>query len=382
MQSSHNVPESAMVIMAHPDDAEFTVAGTVAAWTKAGCRVVYVLCTDGNAGSHEPGMTREKLAEIRRAEQRAACATLGVSAVEFLGYDDGQLQPSLDLRRDLVRVIRQHKPEVMICWDPTIHISDTYINHPDHRAAAQVALDAVAPSSGMPLLWPETGAPHRVRQVYIYGQNRADTWIDITETIEQKIAALKQHASQMGDWDPTEHVKEWSAETGKDQGLAYAESYKVITLERHDTDDKESSAPEPDQDVEQEYKESQMRKANSMMEKVNVLEKLALFDEHWSPKIVGALNDSYVKLAKLKGEFIWHHHEAEDELFYVVKGRLLIRFRDKNVWLDEGEFIVVPRGAEHQPVAEEEVHVMLLEPQTTVNTGNVESERTTSDQWL
>ncbi|MCP4542847.1 MAG: PIG-L family deacetylase, partial [Chloroflexi bacterium] len=108
MQSNNNIPESAIVIMAHPDDAEFTVAGTIAAWAKVGCRVVYVLCTDGNAGSQEPEMTREKLAEIRRDEQRAACATLGVSAVEFLGYDDGQLQPSLDLRRDLVRVIRQH----------------------------------------------------------------------------------------------------------------------------------------------------------------------------------------------------------------------------------------------------------------------------------
>lgn len=240
-----------MVVMAHPDDAEFTVAGTVAAWVKAGCRVIYVLCTDGNAGSQEPGMTREKLAEIRRTEQRAACATLGVSEVEFLGYDDGQLQPSLDLRRDLVRAIRQHKPEVMICWDPTVHITDTFINHPDHRAAAQAALDAVAPSSAMPLLWPETGAPHRVRQVYIYGRDKADTWVDIAETIEQKIAALKQHASQMGDWDPTERIKEWSAEVGKDQGLAYAESYKVITLEQSDdTDDEKSSAQEPGEDLE------------------------------------------------------------------------------------------------------------------------------------
>ena len=118
------------------------------------------------------------------------------------------------------------------------------------------------------------------------------------------------------------------------------------------------------------------------MEKVNVAEKFTLFDERWSPRIVGALNDSYVKLAKLEGEFIWHQHEAEDELFYVVKGRLLLKFRDKDVWLDEGEFVIVPRGVEHKPVAEREVHVMLLEPKTTVNTGGVESERTTSDWWL
>jgi len=231
----NGIPESAMVIVAHPDDAEFTVAGTVAAWTAAGCRVTYVICTDGNTGSHEPGMTRDRLADIRRAEQRAASAALGVDEVVFLGYDDGQLQPTLDLRRDLVRVIREHKPEALIAWDPTsLLISDEYINHPDHRAAAQAALDAVAPASAMPLLWPETGAPHRVRQVYIFGAEKPNVWVDVTQTIERKIAALKQHASQMKDWDPTEMVKEWGAETGQEKGLAYAESYRIITLERPD----------------------------------------------------------------------------------------------------------------------------------------------------
>jgi LmbE family N-acetylglucosaminyl deacetylase len=231
-----DVPASAMVIMAHPDDAEFTVAGTVALWTKDGCRVTYVVCTDGNAGSHEPGITREEVAQVRRAEQRAACETLGVSEVVFLGYDDGQLEPTLDLRRDLVRVIRRHKPEVVITWDPTrLFHGDGYINHPDHRAAAQAALDAVAPASAMPLLWPEAGPPHRVRQVYVHGNDEPNTWIDIAETIGQKIAALRQHASQMGDWDPAEMIEEWATETGKEKGIAYAESYRVITLERTDT---------------------------------------------------------------------------------------------------------------------------------------------------
>ncbi len=114
------------------------------------------------------------------------------------------------------------------------------------------------------------------------------------------------------------------------------------------------------------------------MEKINVAEKFMLFSEHWSPRIVGELNDAYVKLARLKGEFVWHRHEMEDELFYVVKGQLLIKFRDKDVRLDEGEFIIVPRGVEHK----DEVCVMLLEPKSTVNTGDVESERTVGDQWL
>jgi LmbE family N-acetylglucosaminyl deacetylase len=230
------VPESAMVIMAHPDDAEFTVAGTVALWARAGCRVTYVVCTDGNAGSHEPGITQEEVAEIRRAEQQAACETLGVSEVVFLGYDDGLLEPSLDLRRDLVRAVRRFKPEVVVTWDPTrLFHGDGYINHPDHRAAAQAALDAVAPASGMGLLWPEAGPPHRVCQVYVHGNDEANTWVDITDTIELKIAALRLHASQMGEWDPTEMIEEWAAETGKEKGIAYAEAFRVITLEHPDT---------------------------------------------------------------------------------------------------------------------------------------------------
>jgi mannose-6-phosphate isomerase-like protein (cupin superfamily) len=112
------------------------------------------------------------------------------------------------------------------------------------------------------------------------------------------------------------------------------------------------------------------------MEKVNLAQKFSLFDDYWNPRIVGDLNDSHIKLVKVKGEFVWHHHEAEDELFLVVKGRLLIKLRDRDVWLDEGEFLVIPRGVEHCPVAPEEVHLLLLEPKGTLNTGNVHGERT------
>ncbi len=115
------------------------------------------------------------------------------------------------------------------------------------------------------------------------------------------------------------------------------------------------------------------------MEKVNLTDKFSLFQEYWSPKIVVEVNDSYVKLAKLKGEFVWHHHEEEDELFLVVKGRLLIKLRDRDIWLNEGEFTIIPKGVEHLPVAEEEVHVLLLEPKSTLNTGNVQNERTVVD---
>ena len=115
------------------------------------------------------------------------------------------------------------------------------------------------------------------------------------------------------------------------------------------------------------------------MQKVNLAEKFGLFDAYWSPRIVGELNGQQVKLAKLKGEFIWHQHAAEDELFLVVKGRLVIKFRDRDVALEEGEFLIVPRGVEHQPVAEEEAHVLLFEPASTLNTGQVRTQRTVEE---
>ena len=115
-----------------------------------------------------------------------------------------------------------------------------------------------------------------------------------------------------------------------------------------------------------------------MIEKVNLADKLSLFQDYWSPKIVGELNDAHVKLVKLKGEFTWHHHEAEDELFLVIKGKLLIKLRDRDIWLEEGEFAIIPKGVEHLPIAEEEAHVLLIEPKSTLNTGNVQNERTVS----
>lgn len=118
------------------------------------------------------------------------------------------------------------------------------------------------------------------------------------------------------------------------------------------------------------------------MKTVNIAEKFTLIDKYWNPKIAGELNDSYIKLAKLKGEFVWHHHENEDEMFMVIKGVLIIKFRDRDLTVREGEFIIIPKGVEHMPVAESEVHVLLLEPKSTVNTGNVENERTVAAEWI
>ena len=115
------------------------------------------------------------------------------------------------------------------------------------------------------------------------------------------------------------------------------------------------------------------------MDKVNLAQKFSMFNDYWSPKIVGEINDSYVKLVKFKGEFVWHHHETEDELFLVVKGSLLIKLRDQDIFLEAGEFVIIPRGVEHLPIAKDEAHVLLLEPKTTLNTGNIGNERTVVD---
>lgn len=122
--------------------------------------------------------------------------------------------------------------------------------------------------------------------------------------------------------------------------------------------------------------------SENMIEPINIAQKFDLFREYWSPKIVGEINEAYVKLARLKGEFVWHQHENEDELFLVIKGRLLIKLRHQDLWLGEGEFAIIPKGIEHCPVAEDEVHVLLLEPESTINTGDVQNERTVDNQWI
>jgi mannose-6-phosphate isomerase-like protein (cupin superfamily) len=125
-----------------------------------------------------------------------------------------------------------------------------------------------------------------------------------------------------------------------------------------------------------------MAKERAMPDVVNLAQKFSLFNDHWKPRIAGELNDSYLKLVKVKGEFVWHHHDVEDELFLVVKGRLVMRFRDRDVTINEGEFLIVPHGVEHCPVAEEEVELLLLEPKTTVNTGSAGGERTAAADWI
>lgn len=229
------VPASAMVVVAHPDDAEFMVAGTVAKWTGAGATVTYVVVTKGDKGSDDPAMTPSQLATVREAEQRAAGAILGVRHFEFMGYEDGYLQPSLELRRDITRLIRMHRPEVVICFDPTNRIfSDTYVNHPDHRASGDATIDAVFPSARDRLTFPELLAdglePHKVAQLWLGAPLEANHCVDIGDTLDIKRKALLAHPSQLGA-DVVEFVTEMARGSASGQGFEFGESFRRIILE-------------------------------------------------------------------------------------------------------------------------------------------------------
>lgn len=244
--SNAYIPQRAMFIYAHPDDIEFAVGGTAAKWANHDCENLYVVITDGNVGSHDKEMTRERLAGIRRAEQTAASLVAGAKGCIFLGYDDGMLEPSLRLRQQLVKLIRTHRPNVVVCGDPTLVFRGERVNHPDHRAAATAALDAVFPASEMRLLYTELEdegiLPHKVNYIYVSTYQDANYYEDISESIGIKIEALREHKSQLGDWDPEEPMKKRASEIGRQAGLAYAESFRRLTIKPHEPEVEEAEA--------------------------------------------------------------------------------------------------------------------------------------------
>lgn len=228
------VPPSVLVVMAHPDDAEFSAGGTIARWTSAGARVTYCICTNGDKGTADPDADPRDVAATREREQRAAAAVLGVDDLVFLGHPDGTLQPSLELRRDVVRVIRQTRPAAIICPDPLRRFGPGFINHPDHRAAGEVALDAVYPSARDPLVFPELAAaglaPHKVLEVFLSGPGDPNCAVDISTTLDRKIAALSEHRSQVTEERLREFVPLRAAQVGEPFALAQAEAFYRIEL--------------------------------------------------------------------------------------------------------------------------------------------------------
>lgn len=227
-----------MGIFAHPDDPEFFCGATFAKWSDEGRHVIFVLATSGDKGSGDPNITSGELVTIREAEERAAAACLGVQDVIFLRFPDGELRSSLDLRRQLTRLIRIKKPDIVVTNDPTARwYGSNYINHPDHRAIGDAALDAVFPSARDHLSFPELYRleglePHKVKQVYLSGTHEPDTKIDVTRYVETKIAALREHKSQIADMEAMANRQRDNvdAEFAGDE-RRYTEAFRVFQLQ-------------------------------------------------------------------------------------------------------------------------------------------------------
>lgn len=229
-------PDRAMVVVAHTDDAEFMAAGTAALWAREGAEVVYVIVTNGDKGSDDPEMTSDRLRVLREAEQRRAASVLGVRDVIFLGYEDSMLQPTLELRRDIVRVIRTYRPHTLITFDPTTRfITDNYPNHPDHRATGDATVDAVFPAARDRLTFPQLLAeglePHKVRELWLGASTSPNHWVDIEPVLEQKIAALGMHESQVGAFPVKDFITRMARAQAQGSPYSFAESFRRLELE-------------------------------------------------------------------------------------------------------------------------------------------------------
>lgn len=238
------LPESAMAIMAHPDDIEFACAGTLARWAQSGSRICYVVCTSGDAGIASSGMTRKEAAAIREREQRQAADIVGATDVVFLREPDGMLQPTMEVRKKIVREIRIFRPEVIICGDPNlVWAGDSYINHPDHRAAAMAAVDAIFPAAGQPNMFEELSSDNitafKPRKVYASGTTVDNQLVlSIDDTMDVKLEALLAHQSQFKGKDPSDSVRERAAKLAEGHDMMYAETFRVTILETDELWDK------------------------------------------------------------------------------------------------------------------------------------------------
>jgi len=217
-----------LVVFAHPDDAEFTSGGTLARWASEGRKVSYAVLSDGSRGSDDGQVTNEELVARRKAEQCEAAGVLGVNDVIFIGRKDGEIVADDALKAELVCLIRGLKPEILLTWDPW----RPYQLHSDHRASGQAALDAVM-AAGNTRYFPEQlrdgQVPHQVEEIYLFGTDNPDHWVDISDTFSRKIEAISRHASQVADIAKIEkEIGSWNRSLGKRKGFAYAEAFKVI----------------------------------------------------------------------------------------------------------------------------------------------------------
>ena len=224
---------SALVLFAHPDDAEYMCGGTVAVWTQEGTEVHYVIVTDGSAGSNEPGATREEISRVRKREQKAAAKVLGVKSVTFLDFPDGMLEVNLETRKAVTREVRRLRPEVLVAPDPSrLWYGRRYINHADHRAAGELALCAVMPDAPsrpqFPELLEEGLEPYEIPHLWL-ATEESDTYVDITKAMDRKLEALTKHRSQNLE-DSLEWVRDRARELGEKGGVEYAEGFRTFSL--------------------------------------------------------------------------------------------------------------------------------------------------------
>ena len=226
-----------LVIAAHPDDVDFSAAGTIAGWTDAGLEVVYCIVTDGDAGGHDESVPRAEVAPLRRREQTAAAACVGVTDLRFLGYPDGRVEATLGLRKDLARVIRQVRPDRVVCPSPERNYARLPPSHPDHRAVGSAALDAVYPDARNPFAFPELRTDEgldawTVREIWLPGGPAPNHWVDVTGTFDRKVAALRAHESQTAHMDNlADFLRGWLARSAAQGGLPegrLAEAFQVI----------------------------------------------------------------------------------------------------------------------------------------------------------
>jgi LmbE family N-acetylglucosaminyl deacetylase len=233
-----DTPKSILVILAHPDDPEFFLGATIARWIKAGHTVRYVLLTQGDKGAEDGSLTFDEIRRIRREEQINAAGLLGVKSVDFMDYEDGYLVPDLEMRKQVVRWIRQYRPQILVTCDPTnIFPSEQYINHPDHRNAGQVVIDAVFPAAGNRFFFPELldegYEPHEVDEVWMSLTQSPNVRLDVTEFWGIKLSALKHHVSQIGDPEAFEKHMLERAEKDDNGELKYYEGFKTIKFRIH-----------------------------------------------------------------------------------------------------------------------------------------------------
>lgn len=235
-------PARFMVIVAHPDDAEFGPAATAARWIDQGSTGWLVCCTSGDQGGEDPDQDPLELAALREREQRAAAAVIGYEGVTFLHQPDGALANDLALRELLVREIRTFRPDAVLATDPeVVFYRDGGVNHADHRAAGMAAVDAVYPAARNPMAFPWLArdglAKHVVRRIYLFWPNEPTARVDVTTTIDRKIAALRAHASQLSDPERLERrIREWAAEEGAPIGVGAAEALRVVVIEEDESE--------------------------------------------------------------------------------------------------------------------------------------------------